>query len=117
MTATSKKTQWETVPRLNWSEMGQAEHFVQFYETDEFLLESLSGFIGTGLDAGDACIIIATKAHRESLEERLKASGLDPVAADMRDQYISLDAVETLSKFMVNGLPEPDRFNEVVGSL
>ena len=97
--------------------MRASEHFVQFYEKDIFLLDSLSGFVSTGLAAGDACIVIATKAHRENLEERLKANGLDLAAAHMRGDYLSLDAVETLSKFMVDGLPEPERFAEVVGSV
>ena len=103
-------------PRL-WSEMDTSEHFVQFYETDEFLLDSVSGFIGAGLGAGAACILIATKAHREALEERLQATGLDVSIASTRGTYLSLDAGETLAMFMVDGLPEPARFAEVVGSL
>lgn len=121
MTTTSKKihtsSKQKLVPHSNWSEMSESEHFVQFYETDVFLLDSLSGFIGTGLGAGDACIVIATKAHRESLEERLKANGLNLAAAQTGGEYISLDVVETLSKIMVDGLPEPERFAEVVGSV
>jgi PAS domain S-box-containing protein len=104
-------------PRLQWSEMDTSEHFVQFYETDEFLLDSVSGFIGAGLGAGAACIVIATKAHREGLEERLQANGLDLAAASARGTYLSLDAGETLAMFMVDGLPEPERFAEVIGSL
>jgi MEDS: MEthanogen/methylotroph, DcmR Sensory domain len=92
-----------------------SEHFVRFYEMDEFLLDSVSGFIGAGLGAGAACIIFATKAHREGLEERLKANGLDLAAAFTQGTYLSLDPGETLSMFMVDGLPE--RFAEVVRSL
>src|SRR5712692_10331881 len=104
-------------PHSHWSEMSESEHFVQFYESDVFLLDSLSGFIGTGLSAGDACVVIATKAHRERLEERLKADGLDPIAAQARGQYIPQDAAENLSKFMVDGLPDAGRFFEVIGGI
>ncbi len=104
-------------PRLQWSEMDASEHFVQFYETDEFLLDSVSGFIGAGLGAGAACIVIATKSHREGLEERLQATGLDLAVASARGTYLALDAGETLSMFMMDGLPEPARFSEVIGSL
>jgi len=97
--------------------MSQSEHFVQFCETDEFLVNSLSEFIGTGLRAGDACIVIATKSHRESLEERLQAEDLEVAAARARGQYVSIDAAATLPKFMVEGLPDPGRFTEVVGSM
>src|SRR6266702_6422836 len=110
-------TERKVAPHSHWSEMSASEHFVQFYESEVFLLDSLSGFIDTGLSAGDACIVIATKAHRERLEERLKAKGLDLIAAHTRGEYIALDAVETLSKFMVDGLPEPQRFLEIIGSI
>lgn len=104
-------------PRSQWSEMCDSDHFVQFYETDLFLLNSLSGYIGQGLEAGDACIVVATKAHREALEEQLKAQGLDVAAASATGQYLSFDATETLSKFMVDGQPEPGRFNQIIGDI
>jgi PAS domain S-box-containing protein len=105
------------VPYLHWNETSESEHFVQFYESDEFFLDSLSELVSTDLAAGDASIVIATEAHREGLEERLKANGLDLAIAQTQDKYISLDAAETLSKFMVDGLPDPDRFTQVVGSI
>src|SRR5205085_8361946 len=69
MTTTSKKVQQqEPVPDFNWSEMSTSQHFVQFYETDDFLLNSLSEFIGMGLAEGDACIVI--EIGRASCRER-----------------------------------------------
>src|SRR5947209_15860033 len=128
MTLTSKKidasSQGEEVARQNeqhfrslWGEMSESEHFVQFYETDAFLLDSLSGFIRVGLAQGGACIVLATKAHRESLEQRLKSHGLDLAAAQTQGDYISLDAAEALSKLMVDGLPDPERFALVFGDM
>ena len=110
MATTSKKfhTSFQT---------GQSEHFVQFCETDAFLIDSVSAFIGAGLRAGDVVIVLATKPHTESLEERLKGDGLEVAAARVRGQYVSMDAAATLSKFMVDGSPEPGRFAEVVGSM
>jgi signal transduction histidine kinase len=107
----------EISPRVDWSELCEAEHFVQFYETDAFLLNSLSGFIGTGLSAGEAGIIVATPAHREGLEEHLQASGLDIVTARASGQFVMLDADETLSRFMLDGSPDARRFAEVVGGI
>lgn len=105
------------VPCLDWSAMNESAHFVQFYETDTFLVNSLKGFISTGLNEGDACIVVARKEHREGLERLLQTHGVDLAAARSSGQYISLDASETLSKFMVNGTPEPQRFQEVIGDL
>ena len=104
-------------PRTDWSEMSDTEHFVQFYDTDAFLLNSLGGYIGTALKAGEGAIVVATRAHRDGLEEILRENGLDVVAASNSGLYVSLDAAETLSKFMVDGLPHPERFNEVIGGL
>jgi signal transduction histidine kinase len=96
---------------------GGHEHFVQFYEADDFLLNSLSGFIGTGLGAGEGCVVVAGQAHRERLDERLQASGLDLTGARAKGLYVSLDAAETLATLMVDGRPEPARFNRIVGRL
>jgi signal transduction histidine kinase len=105
-------------PVTDWRAMAGTEHFVQFYEADASLLDSLSGFIGAGLAAEDACLVVATPAHREALDGRLQASGLDVAAARARGQYVALDAAETLSKFMsAEGQPDPQRFVESVGAL
>lgn len=97
--------------------MSKTEHVVHFYETDLYLLDSLTDFIGSGLAAGEGCIVIATQSHRASLEERLIASDLDLAAAISRDDYISLDAAETLSSFMVDGWPEPQRFTQIISDM
>jgi signal transduction histidine kinase len=97
--------------------MGDAAHFVQFYEADDSLLNSLSGYIGKALGGREAAIVVATKPHREKLDARLKLDGLDVGAAADCGQYIVLDAAETLSTFMIDGMPDPNRFTEVVGGL
>jgi hypothetical protein len=107
----------ELAPLSDWDGINEAEHFVQFYETDKFLLDSPSGFIGTGLGQGDACIVVATKEHREGLDERLQTYGLDVTAARERGQYLSRGASETLSEFMVDGQPLPLRFAEAIGTI
>jgi|GEM_PF-263733 len=104
-------------PRWNKSKLGAWEHTVQFYETDGFLVDALSSFIETGLGAGETCIVIVTQAHRERLEQRLQAKGLDLAAAHTRGEYLALDAAETLATFMANEVPVPGRFAEVMGSL
>jgi Signal transduction histidine kinase len=92
-------------------------HTVQFYSQDSFLLDGLSRFIGTALGAGDAAVILATRAHREGLESRLHAHGLNTAEAVSQGRYIALDAAETLAKIMGEGFPDAARFREVIGSL
>ena len=107
----------ELAPRSDWGGMRELEHFVQFYETDKFLLDSLAGFIGTGLEKGDAGIVVATEAHREALEERLEARGIDLAAARVAAQYVSIDAQELLSKLLVDGSPDRGLFTEIIGGI
>jgi signal transduction histidine kinase len=95
----------------------QGEHIVQFYETDAFLLEALSSFIGTGLRKAEGCMVIATLAHQQQLEDSLQASGLHLAFARTQGIYLSRDAHELLAQFMLDGSPEPERFAAVVGSL
>jgi signal transduction histidine kinase len=86
-------------------------HAVHFYEEDSFLLDSLTKLIGTTLMSGDAAIIIATPAHREGLARHLKDLGLDVEVSACLGRYRALDAAETLSFFMLNGLPDETLFN------
>lgn len=108
---------WNYAPRTDWSQMADTDHFVQFYEADGFLLNSLSGFIGKAISSGDGALVIATESHRTGLEELIKANGLDVASAKAHGQFLSLDAAETLSQFMIDGMPEPGRFHRVLGAV
>src|SRR5438445_328375 len=72
------------------------QHAVQYYETDDFLLEAVTRFVAAGISDGDCSIVIATKAHRTDLEARLVRRGLDLNAARRRGSYVTLDAADTL---------------------
>jgi len=115
--SSSSALAWSHAPRADWSQMHDTDHFVQFYEADGFLLSSLSGFIGSAISSGDGAIVIATESHRSGLEKLITADGLDIASAKSHGQFVSLDAAETLSQFMVDGLPEPGRFHTVIGDV
>jgi PAS domain S-box-containing protein len=104
-------------PGLDWSQTADSDHFVQFYESDAFLADSVAGFIGQGLQAGAGAVLIATKVHRASVLKRLQARGLDVAAARRGGRLAVLDAADTLAKFMADGLPDPKRFDRVVGDV
>jgi PAS domain-containing protein len=86
------------------------EHLVQFYESDAFLIDQVTDFIGAGLRNGEAGIVIATPSHRSRLARRLQthSGSLHP------GQYIALDAAATLSEFMVDGCPDERRFVDLM---
>jgi DNA-binding NarL/FixJ family response regulator len=93
------------------------QHEAGFYSEDGSFLDGFTGFIGAALMGEKAVIVVATESHRDSLLLRLQAHGLDMGAASEEGRYISLDAAETLSTFMVNGSPDPVRFQKAAGDL
>ena len=88
-------------------------HEVQFYSDDDVFLETVAVVIAAGLKSGSAAIAILTDSHRKALVSKLKAHGLDIDAATQQGIYIPLDVTEILSTFMVDGMPDADRFFEV----
>jgi signal transduction histidine kinase/ActR/RegA family two-component response regulator len=104
-------------PAANWSHMSDTDHFVQFYEADVFLLNSLSGFIGNAITSGDGAIVVATEPHRNDLEALMLANGVDLGSAKTRGRYRTLDAADTLAQIMVNGVPNSDRFQTLMSSV
>ncbi|MGH9570576.1 MAG: PAS domain S-box protein, partial [Candidatus Angelobacter sp.] len=104
-------------PAMRFDKVEEHAHSVQFYGNDQFLLEGLSRFVGAALGAGDASIVIATRAHRDGLIACLQAYGMDTTLAMQQGRYISLDAEETLARLMVNGRPDADLFHEWIGGV
>jgi hypothetical protein len=92
-------------------------HAVQFYETDDYLLQTLADYVVGALATGDAAIVVATDAHRSALAERLAGRAIDVGQVTSTGSYFALDAKELLERFTVDGSISPTRFGEVVGSL
>jgi len=115
MSTASPRTNFDAMPQFEQS-LGREKsgHAVQLYSDDAFLLEILTGFIGGALSAGDGALVVATRAHADSLEQRLRQRGLDTGMAIRQGRYIVLDARELLPRFMVNDSVDEDRFTEVI---
>jgi signal transduction histidine kinase len=103
------------VPR-NVESIDDHGHLVQFYESDTFLAESVRDFMVPGLERGEAVVIVATKEHRQAIDQLLEATDFDLQAFRNEGRYVLLDAAETLSRFLVDGEPEPALFSAAVGS-
>lgn len=103
--------------KLNWFSSPEPGHLVQFYKSDEDLLLPLVEFIAEGLNNGDTCFIIATPSHRHRLNKQLEERGFDIDHVKQNGQCMMLDADVTLNGFMVDGLPDKERFLDTVGAL
>src|ERR1700677_2840271 len=97
-----------------WGELAPSEHLVYMYEAKDAFLSLLENFVAEGLRSGEAVIVIATQAHRQTLNERLKNRGLDLAAARGKCLYLDLSAENCLATFMKDGWPDEKRFNESI---
>lgn len=100
-----------------WGEIAPCDHILQIYEDDQVFLETLQGFVTSGLEAGESVIIIATDEHLTALNQRLRDKGFDVFSMILLDQYIPLSAQETLSRFMINEWPDENLFYHLVTNL
>jgi hypothetical protein len=100
-----------------WGEIAPYDHVVQIYENDAVFLDLLEGYVSGGIKAGDCVIVIATQAHLQTLESRLRADGFNVFDLCLRDQYIPLNAHDALAEFMIGGWPDPNLFYHLVTGL
>ncbi|MDZ4662537.1 MAG: ATP-binding protein [Pseudomonadota bacterium] len=99
---------------------GQASHqghIVQFYNNESELAGSVVSFMTAGLNNNEGSLIIATPSHREIFENSLNETGLNVAKLKKQGRLVILDAAETLSKIIVDGLPDPNKFREFIGTI
>ena len=77
-------------------------HEVQFYFDERFLIASLAAFVGTALETGSSAVVVATKAHRDSLAQELENAGVGVAAAVEQGRYLAFDAQQTLDSFTIH---------------
>jgi CheY-like chemotaxis protein len=90
-------------------------HELELYSDDAAFIKNLSRFIHKALMIGRGAIVVATPEHRTALVCELASLGCDTKRAYGDGRYISLDAKETLSKMVVDQMPDPEAFAEVIG--
>ena len=92
-------------------------HLVQFCSDNQTLLKNVIGYLGTGLNQGDALLIIASAERNAAFVQGLRESGADPEAAMRERRLLFADAEQTLKRFMVDGQPDWSRFQRTIGTL
>jgi hypothetical protein len=93
------------------------DHYVQFYETEQFLCEAVCRFIHDAISNGAPVIVVATAPHLKAIRERLTAAGHDFSASCRNGEITCVDAQQALDTFMVNGMPDEVLFRRQVGGL
>jgi DNA-binding NarL/FixJ family response regulator len=92
-------------------------HELQIYSDDAALVEGFADFTATELSVGKAAIVVATTSHLAGILQRLKARNVDVEHAIETGILFPRDAVETLSKFMIDGKLDPEHFFDAMEAL
>ncbi len=104
-------------PTCDWTDMGSDDHFVQFFESDEYIVNQVSEYIIHGLRTGETCIAVATSEHLAGIENAIQTYSYDLEQARRDGRFLSLDAHETLARIMNHEAVNSDKFLDVIGTL
>jgi hypothetical protein len=100
-----------------WYSSPAHRHLVQFYESDDYLLLMLTQFVASTLRGGEAGMVVATDEHVDHLKSLLANDGIDVSTAMSSGQFVALEASEVMSRFMIDGSPDPVKFRDLFGSM
>ena len=100
-------------PLTTWNGVKGRQHFVQFYESDTFLVLTIADYVSEGLRSGDTCILAATAKHIAMLDRFVQPSEtVDSFRSSGR--LITLEADQTLLKVMEGEMPDEEKFRAVM---
>jgi hypothetical protein len=90
-------------------------HAVKFYKDAGSLAQLVCSFLGDGLKHGEPAVLIATPDHAAYFRECFSSKDIDVEAAIASGRLTILDADEALAKFMRDGVPMAQPFNDTIG--
>lgn len=102
---------------LNRSSSSAVVHSVHFYETDDALVRRLRAITESALTTGSSVLLIVTPSHREQLVRELSRRGIDARIYEREARLQIYNAQETLKRFFVGRMPDPERFFATVGRI
>ena len=83
------------------------DHAVNLYDDEVDLIRAVAlHVLDGGPTLGQRIVVVATAEHRAAIDEALIAMDADPVEMRRSGEYLSLDAADTLARFMVDGSPD-----------
>lgn len=88
---------------------------MKFYPSDDALVAAATAFIGEGLRATERVCAFVTLEHQQRFSSLLKVEGVDVAHALKAGQLLFVDAHEALGQILDGQLPDPQKFEAVVG--
>lgn len=90
-------------------------HLMQFYADPSELASNVSLYFSEGFRRGESAVAVSTPAHWEEFRAGLDARGHDPEELRRDGRLVVLDARETLSSFLRDGVPDETLFRKALG--
>lgn len=97
-----------------WAEASAADHFVQFFHTDDYLIECVAAYLAAGMRAGECGIAIVSSARVSRLRARLTQKG---ITSSYRGSLWIEDGDAILGQILQHGHIVREAFRTVVGRL
>ena len=92
----------------------QTFHAVRFYDSEAALCRVVAKFLREGLALGQPALVIATPRHSLGIIAELRARELDVNALQADGTLAVLDVVTTVAGFIVDGVPNAERFKAMI---
>lgn len=93
------------------------DHSVLFYDDARDEVARLTAYVVEGLRHDQAVLTVLRPSHAVGLLDALRLVGTDPDDAMAEGRLSMLDAAATLESFLVDGVPDRQRFADSVGAL
>lgn len=93
-----------------WNKIAYQKRVFHVCDNEESFMEILAGFVGTGINAGECTVVIASAARLQLLGKKLLAHGLHVSYLIDECYYLPVPAETVLSRFMVGDVPDAHLF-------
>jgi len=95
----------------------QSEHAVQLFDSPESLAQTVAGILASRHAEGDVLLVVAKRANWSAIAACLAEGGVDADRLIRSRRLTVLDAAETLDAISRRDVPDPELFENVVGTL
>jgi CheY-like chemotaxis protein len=90
-------------------------HVVQFYTDDNYWRDNVGEFLCATVSEGKSIVICATPPHVVAVRQSMQAHDIDVQQLEKLGRFITLDAADTLLKFMNFDVPDQGKFESLLG--
>jgi CheY-like chemotaxis protein len=92
-------------------------HAVCFYEDSPSLARTVARFIGEGLTANQAAVVVATASHGASIRDELTAMGVDSQERIEQGELLMFETDDVLNRLMIGNRPNAERFDGTINPI